>query len=123
MMDKHTANWIRLMQWCAKYWGCHQLPDRSFFVAGYQFPICARCTGIFIGYIISFMYSFIHKKLSLFLIIILITPMAIDGGIQYFTRYISNNIKRFVTGILAGFGFIQLVKLLLLLTKDNFTSF
>ncbi len=69
------------------------------------------------------MYSFIHKKLSLFLIIILITPMAIDGGIQYFTRYISNNIKRFVTGILAGFGFIQLVKLLLLLTKDNFTSF
>ncbi|MGG7175281.1 DUF2085 domain-containing protein [Clostridium neonatale] len=25
--------------------GCHQLPDRSFFIRSYQFPICARCTG------------------------------------------------------------------------------
>ena len=30
--------------------GCHQRADRSFFWHGYQFPICARCTGVVSGY-------------------------------------------------------------------------
>jgi uncharacterized membrane protein len=28
---------------------CHQLPDRSFFVDGHQFPVCARCTGLYLS--------------------------------------------------------------------------
>jgi uncharacterized membrane protein len=28
---------------------CHQLPERSFHVAGMQLPICARCTGLYGG--------------------------------------------------------------------------
>jgi uncharacterized membrane protein len=28
---------------------CHQLPDRSFFVAGHQLPVCARCTGLYLS--------------------------------------------------------------------------
>ena len=28
---------------------CHQLPDRSFHLAGFQFPVCARCLGIYTG--------------------------------------------------------------------------
>jgi uncharacterized membrane protein len=28
---------------------CHQLPDRSFHVAGSQLPVCARCLGIYAG--------------------------------------------------------------------------
>ena len=30
--------------------GCHQMPERSFFYKGKQFPVCARCTGVIIGF-------------------------------------------------------------------------
>jgi uncharacterized membrane protein len=28
---------------------CHQRPERSFFWAGHPFPVCARCTGIYLS--------------------------------------------------------------------------
>jgi uncharacterized membrane protein len=28
---------------------CHQIPERSFYLAGAQLPVCARCTGLYIG--------------------------------------------------------------------------
>jgi uncharacterized membrane protein len=28
---------------------CHQLPDRSFFTAGVQWPVCARCSGLYLS--------------------------------------------------------------------------
>lgn len=28
---------------------CHQMADRSFHTAGVQWPVCARCTGLYLG--------------------------------------------------------------------------
>ncbi|HEC34484.1 MAG TPA: DUF2085 domain-containing protein, partial [Chloroflexi bacterium] len=28
---------------------CHRIPSHSFFVGGRQLPLCARCTGTFLG--------------------------------------------------------------------------
>jgi uncharacterized membrane protein len=28
---------------------CHQRPERSFFWASHQFPVCARCTGLYLS--------------------------------------------------------------------------
>ena len=28
---------------------CHRLPDRSFHTAGVQWPVCARCTGLYLS--------------------------------------------------------------------------
>ncbi len=89
------------MEWCHRYCGCHQMPERSFFISGYQFPLCARCTGIVLGHIVGIItaplitFSFFN--------IFLIIPMAIDGTLQYFTNYRSNNFKRILTGFLYGF--------------------
>lgn len=86
---------------------CHKKPERSFFYKGKQFPLCSRCTGIFIGYLIgiiiiilSFVFLFNLPKLPYLFIFII--PMALDGTIQYFTSYESTNIKRLITGLLAG---------------------
>jgi uncharacterized membrane protein len=33
---------------------CHQIPDRSFHLAGRRLPLCARCTGTYLGVAIGF---------------------------------------------------------------------
>ncbi len=33
---------------------CHQIPERSFHIAGHQLPLCARCTGIYMGAMVGF---------------------------------------------------------------------
>ncbi len=101
------------MEWFSKYWGCHQMPERSFFFLGYQFPVCARCTGMIIGYAISIMFV-PFLDINLILLITICIPMVLDGVIQLKTKYVSNNYKRFITGVLFGYGFlgipIQIIK-------------
>jgi uncharacterized membrane protein len=83
---------------------CHQLPERSFFILGHQFAVCARCTGIYFG---AFLGSFLAQRKSppaIFLFLALV-PMAVDGGSQLLWRE-SNNVLRFVTGAIAGFATI-----------------
>ena len=32
---------------------CHQIPERSFVLGGHQLPLCARCTGTFLGAVLG----------------------------------------------------------------------
>jgi len=87
---------------------CHRKPERSFFYKGRQFPLCARCTGIYLGFLIMPFTLFNIVQLS-FLVSLLITlPALFDGLIQSQTKYLSNNYLRLITGILAGIGLIGL---------------
>jgi hypothetical protein len=38
----------------AGYAICHRITERSFTVAGRQFPLCARCTGTYLGIAVAF---------------------------------------------------------------------
>ncbi|XRO75268.1 DUF2085 domain-containing protein [Methanocaldococcus sp. 28A] len=88
---------------------CHQLPKRSYFIFGYKMAVCARCFGIYTGYLVGMLiYPFI-KKLNDFKIpnkwylIFALTPMAIDGTTQLIGLRESFNELRFITGFIAGF--------------------
>ena len=87
--------------------GCHQRPDRSFFYKEYQFPMCARCTGVMIGYLISIPMYFIYN-LNISTYIVLCAVMFLDWYIQYLKVKESTNIRRLISGTLGGFGLMSL---------------
>lgn len=91
---------------------CHHDPDRSFHLLGRQFPLCARCTGILVGYLTFpiFHFNIIHP--SLLLIILLMIPLIIDSSTQTMGYRESNNMLRFFTGFLAGSAQVALIVLI-----------
>ncbi|MBU6997442.1 MAG: DUF2085 domain-containing protein [Theionarchaea archaeon] len=80
---------------------CHQLPQRSFHIAGHQLPVCARCTGIYLGALIG---SSVASGTSppRWVLMAAVFPLVLDGGTQLLFRE-SNNILRLATGLAAGF--------------------
>lgn len=88
---------------------CHRKPERSFFWKGKQFPVCARCTGIHIGYLAYPLFLFDVFSLNIWVTLALLLPTYIDGLVQAFLRVESNNLRRVTTGILAGVGVVSLV--------------
>ena len=103
MSDKQ---WIKLMEMGDRL-GCHQMPERSFFVKGYQFPVCARCTGVLISSVLATLLFF-KKKLPISLCVALSSVMLFDWGIQYLKIKESTNIRRLVIGLIGGFGYTTL---------------
>jgi uncharacterized membrane protein len=85
---------------------CHQKAERSFFLNENQMPFCSRCTAIWLGLAIGLGFMVFYKlKLNekfIYLIIIGLVPIGIDGVGQLFGFWESTNVIRLVTGSLAG---------------------
>jgi uncharacterized membrane protein len=98
---------------------CHQLPERSFSGGGLQLPVCARDTGIYIGFCIALLLvSLLHRPerprgfpsvWGWAAFAVMIGSMAIDGGTQLVGLRTSTNELRLITGLLSGFGIAMLV--------------
>ncbi|HZY43213.1 MAG TPA: DUF2085 domain-containing protein [Anaerolineae bacterium] len=41
---------------------CHRLPERSFVIDGHQLPLCARCTGIYLGLLIGTLSLIVRRR-------------------------------------------------------------
>lgn len=95
---------------------CHQKPERSFFIKGHQFPVCARCTGFYAGLavylIINHFYKHSYDLNMLLISMALMVPVAIDGVTQYFGPRESTNTLRFITGFIGGIGLIIFLKII-----------
>lgn len=102
---------------------CHRLPDHSFHLAGRQLPLCARCTGTFLGAFWGFLGLMAKGRASRFppvkvliLLVGFIVLMGIDGLNSYLSffpsaphLYESHNSLRLSTGTLYGLSLSILV--------------
>lgn len=96
---------------------CHRIPERSLFIKGHQFPVCARCTGFYTGLITYLIINSIYKhpyNFNILLIsMILMIPVTIDGLTQYFGPRESTNTLRLITGFIGGIGLIIFLKIIM----------
>ncbi len=85
---------------------CHQKAERSFFINGNQMPFCARCTAIWVGLAVGLSFMIFYKikfdEKILFILLIGIIPLAIDGFGQLAGIWESTNLIRMLTGLLTG---------------------
>lgn len=114
-LNKHLKLWTMLMR--IGGYTCHQMHERSFSYRGYQFPVCARCTGIFVGQIIGLICIILGFRINLLWSLVLIIPMAIDGLVQLMKIMQSNNIRRFITGSISGIGYTNLLFNIIVIIK------
>jgi len=61
-----------------------------------------------VGYVLSIFIVILFGLLDLWLVALLILPMAIDGVGQLFNKWVSTNTRRFITGLLGGIGLINI---------------
>lgn len=88
--------------------GCHQRADRSFFIKGSQFPLCARCTGMLLGYLSALFFKS-RIIIPVWLSLLFCAIMFSDWFIQYKKIKSSTNFRRFFTGLFCGFGIMDLL--------------
>src|SRR5215471_18385969 len=85
---------------------CHQIPERSFHLAGYQFAVCSRCTGIYAGFAVAAVVYPLMRSLSRtdtpsrFWLILAAVPLAVDFSLGYFSIWPNTELSRFLTGAL-----------------------
>lgn len=95
---------------------CHRKPERSFFINGHQFPVCARCTGFYTTIIMYTVYAYyvpiVYTPEYVLFGVLLCVPAILDGTTQLLEFRQSNNFLRFVTGILGGIGLMIIIKFL-----------
>ncbi len=104
---------------------CHQLPERSFFLNGRQLPLCARCTGTFLGAIVGLVAMLLlgRRRASrlppapvLAILVFFVGFWAFDGLNSYLTffpgapnLYEPRNWLRLTTGMLNGLALVIIV--------------
>lgn len=83
---------------------CHRRPDRSFRVNGKPMPLCARCTAVLLGYLVTPIAVILGLTVPYYVVGLLLVPMLLDGFTQLWKLRESTNLLRFLTGILFGVG-------------------
>jgi uncharacterized membrane protein len=88
---------------------CHRMKSRSITIKGYTLPLCARCTGILIGYFFFPILLIAGLYFSLWVGLFLNVPMVVDGWTQKKKYRMSSNFLRLSTGMMSGFGQSMLI--------------
>jgi len=87
---------------------CHQLPERSFFIASHPFAVCARCTGIYAGFAAAAALYPLARSLRRIdtpprkWLFIAAAPLAVDFAIEFSGIWHNTHFSRLVTGAILG---------------------
>ncbi|GCD10379.1 DUF2085 domain-containing protein [Clostridium tagluense] len=84
------------------------MPERSFRFFDMQFPVCVRCTGVYLGQIIAIPFFLTNTVFKLYICFLFIVIMFCDWLIQFLNIKESTNLRRFITGSIAGIGLMGL---------------
>jgi uncharacterized membrane protein len=87
---------------------CHQIPERSFFIAGHPFAVCSRCTGLYAGFTLAVIAYPLLRSLKLIeapprkWLFLAAAPLAIDFTVGFLGIWNNTHSSRFATGALLG---------------------
>jgi uncharacterized membrane protein len=107
----HPVDLWAEMLWQIGYALCHQLPERSLFIGGYQLPVCARDTGTMLGFgtvMVFYVLAKRWKRAKLPDVTMLVVAgigfalFAFDGLSSYIGFRETSNAVRVISGL--GFG-------------------
>ena len=87
---------------------CHQLPERSFFIAGHKLAVCARCLGLYSGFgLVLLLYPLVRPLRSTALpptkwLFLSAAPLSLDFSLTLFGIWENTHSSRLLTGMLLG---------------------
>jgi uncharacterized membrane protein len=115
---------LELLHWLG-YGVCHQIPERTIHLAGQALPLCARCTGIYLGAMVGFVFilasgrgrsSIMPPVRVLAVLLGFVVLFGVDGVNSYLTffpgaphLYQPQNWLRLTTGTLHGLAISLIV--------------
>ena len=85
---------------------CHQRPERSFHTAGVVWPVCARCTGLYLGGALGGVWVLARWRRALrpvrYVLVVSALPTAIMFAIEWSGLALVSNTARAVAGVPLG---------------------
>jgi uncharacterized membrane protein len=81
---------------------CHRRQDRSLKILTYTLPLCARCTGLWLGFALGLSLRLAGLHMPLLFAVALMLPLMADGLTQLVGLRMSNNLLRLASGVLFG---------------------
>jgi uncharacterized membrane protein len=92
---------------------CHQLPEHSFKISSFTFPVCARCTGIYLGVFIGAIFSFFPRTTKIFksrhIFAIFLSPILVDVITTKIHLCPYSLWIAFITGIIFGVSIFPII--------------
>jgi uncharacterized membrane protein len=88
---------------------CHGIANRCLLLAGTPMPICARCTGVYLGFLLGIaafpLFRNVQEHVMKIALLLAAAPMFVDGVTQLLGLRESVNPLRLATGLMAGAAF------------------